>query len=395
MYSRVDSGDRGIIPAYAGSTPGLCRYRLWRKDHPRIRGEHISCSRFVPAIMGSSPHTRGAPPRRLDMHVCKRIIPAYAGSTSPHGTRRRGLWDHPRIRGEHGILGRLRVSERGSSPHTRGAHRWPRWARSRGRIIPAYAGSTPERLSTSTWHADHPRIRGEHRLDIPWPQAMQGSSPHTRGALLYYDTDSVILRIIPAYAGSTTLAPRYARPRADHPRIRGEHQVLAVSGDAFEGSSPHTRGALRFRCMVLELVRIIPAYAGSTRPLRRDLPHRSDHPRIRGEHRSTPCFFRRLSGSSPHTRGALSSHPTCELPRRIIPAYAGSTRRRLAGGDWRADHPRIRGEHRQGEIRRTQAIGSSPHTRGAPSTSTCSPPPSRIIPAYAGSTRSRPSLTIL
>ena len=43
------------------------------------------------------------------------------------------------------------------------------------------------------------------RLDIPWPQAMQGSSPHTRGALLCADGFRCVPGIIPAYAGSTLL----------------------------------------------------------------------------------------------------------------------------------------------------------------------------------------------
>ena len=52
-----------------------------------------------------------------------------------------------------------------------------------------------------------------------------------------------------------------------------------------EGSSPHTRGALPHEPVVLAPDGIIPAYAGSTRiPQRRSLSGR-DHPRIRGEHR--------------------------------------------------------------------------------------------------------------
>ena len=53
--------------------------------------------------------------------------------------------------------------------------------------------------------------------------------------------------IIPAYAGSTPDWRGSIQREKDHPRIRGEH--------------------LRFRRVVLELVRIIPAYAGSTPPL--------------------------------------------------------------------------------------------------------------------------------
>ena len=51
--------------------------------------------------------------------------------------------------------------------------------------------------------------------------------------------------------------------------------------------------------------------------------------------------------------------------RRIIPAYAGSTRDRVLGDNPLRDHPRIRGEHAQTELANSTAAGSSPHTRGA------------------------------
>ena len=164
----------------------------WRRDHPRIRGEHhaphpggarlpgiipayagntmISSQSWVP-VPGSSPHTRGTLPshnarledcgdhprirgEHLAISLCilpyQRIIPAYAGNTragppdhlprqgsSPHtrGTlpaapsRRSSTWDHPRIRGEHAADGRDIAVQRG--------------------IIPAYAGNTTRAASTA------------------------------------------------------------------------------------------------------------------------------------------------------------------------------------------------------------------------------------------------------
>ena len=53
-----------------------------QKDHPRIRGEHVSVPTVRAAHVGSSPHTRGA---RVDERLQlgrERIIPAYAGSTN-------------------------------------------------------------------------------------------------------------------------------------------------------------------------------------------------------------------------------------------------------------------------------------------------------------------------
>ena len=175
---------------------------------------------------------------------------------------------------------------------------------------------------------DHPRIRGEH----------------TRPR----DGNLCASRIIPAYAGST--------------------RVYAVGDMAKEGSSPHTRGAPGI------------AYPQTRR--------QEDHPRIRGEHKTSAC----------------ASH----CAKRIIPAYAGSTEpfsfpriqcqgssphtrgarpRPVPDGVLHEDHPRIRGEHRLGghadgpahriipayagstqqcRLYRQRCEGSSPHTRGAP-----------------------------
>ena len=192
-----------IIPAYAGSTNRQGGGVGARRDHPRIRGEHLHRRRHRPGYQGSSPHTRGARVPGDDEGAVAGIIPAYAGSTRHSRPRRIRLPDHPRIRGEHReILGdHLRMH--GSSPHTRGApERRPRHLQS-PRIIPAYAGSTSPHLDAAKGSGDHPRIRGEHRLDIPWPQAMQGSSPHTRGARLRHFAPPSPRGIIPAYAGST------------------------------------------------------------------------------------------------------------------------------------------------------------------------------------------------
>ena len=154
------------------------------------------------------------------------------------------------------------------------------------------------------------------------------------------------------------------------------------------GSSPHTRGARRHRRQIPRPRRIIPAYAGSTRRASSRRTTTGDHPRIRGEHADIIIFRSIAAGSSPHTRGALGAE--CHgLPGvGIIPAYAGSTGRQprpLARGP---DHPRIRGEHTSFARWFHGRMGSSPHTRGAPLLRRAVLKVIWIIPAYAGSTRS-------
>ena len=215
-------------------------------DHPRIRGEHPIGLVPGDGVVGSSPHTRGARARPLGPPAPGRIIPAYAGSTTPEDPEP--------------------IKPPGSSPHTRGAQqRHHRRRRSRRIIpayagstalvhrcpwmacwiIPAYAGSTPSGTGPAGISRDHPRIRGEHRYGPYRGTYSTGSSPHTRGALQLIYFGVVGAGIIPAYAGSTRETPAICRIRTDHPRIRGEHEAefTGIGGPA--GSSPHTRGAHR------------------------------------------------------------------------------------------------------------------------------------------------------
>ena len=256
----------------------------------------------------------------------RRIIPAYAGSTVVAGGSELLLRDHPRIRGEHGNFTAHFATADGSSPHTRGALENDWIIAKGGRIIPAYAGSTALARIRPVWYSDHPRIRGEHSMTVTSIRSTDGSSPHTRGALEALDLAEHVMRIIPAYAGSTRWRAFLPRAPQDHPRIRGEHGNFTFKADSRDGSSPHTRGAPPTNGGGLHGGRIIPAYAGSTRISQDPDGASRDHPRIRGEHRYGGAAVPPAVGSSPHTRGALCSGCSCAAPARIIPAYAGSTR---------------------------------------------------------------------
>ena len=152
-----------------------------------------------------------------------------------------------------------------------------------------------------------------------------GSSPHTRGAHVPWDSSYRDIGIIPAYAGSTHCIQLNQSTYWDHPRIRGEHYSVSRFVNAVMGSSPHTRGALNTAFTGMGALGIIPAYAGSTRKRERLLSMIWDHPRIRGEHNNGVYYFHNLAGSSPHTRGAPGITGSTITAFRIIPAYAGST----------------------------------------------------------------------
>ena len=317
---------------------------------------------------GSSPHTRGALVGFRRRRAHRRIIPAYAGSTNVGDAPGEGAGDHPRIRGEHFSTTGDPGAPVGSSPHTRGAHEANSLDGQTIGIIPAYAGSTAPRSTKGHLMRDHPRIRGEHRPGLSRGSARRGSSPHTRGARLPSNVLTGCVRIIPAYAGSTRVWRIVCRRCWDHPRIRGEHSLKPGVSNGELGSSPHTRGARPQMFVDTIRGRIIPAYAGSTEGGASADEGARDHPRIRGEHTRCTLKWSPRIGSSPHTRGAHENAIIVDEARWIIPAYAGSTIPRRHHLCRKTDHPRIRGEHGARRQLPAGSHGSSPHTRGARAT---------------------------
>ena len=148
-----------------------------------MRGEHFATVAQMSAEDGSSPHARGARIRAVCPAAASRIIPACAGSTRICPAMCLHKRDHPRMRGEHVALTIRRVSIMGSSPHARGALRFIHKVLRRLGIIPACAGSTYVRMYASIQFWDHPRMRGEHASRALSHSADGGSSPHARGAL--------------------------------------------------------------------------------------------------------------------------------------------------------------------------------------------------------------------
>ncbi len=131
-----------FIPAYAGNTDAGDMQPGSGTVHPRIRGEHDLLSVDRRGRDGSSPHTRGTHRVMIAMIRFLRFIPAYAGNT-PAATRLAlAIAVHPRIRGEHPPSSANIAATCGSSPHTRGTPPRRRAVVKAGRFIPAYAGNT-------------------------------------------------------------------------------------------------------------------------------------------------------------------------------------------------------------------------------------------------------------
>ena len=168
-------------------------------------GEHRSIVGIGVACQGSSPHVRGARRPRQPGIRPNGIIPACAGSTQVRLRRRPWTEDHPRMCGEHRSGFNALFFLTGSSPHVRGARKDSPLRRCHSGIIPACAGSTMLLRDMLLDDRDHPRMCGEHTLMGVLAAWWLGSSPHVRGAQNLHLGHEEGTGIIPACAGSTRL----------------------------------------------------------------------------------------------------------------------------------------------------------------------------------------------
>ena len=114
--------------------------------------------------------------------------------------------------------------------------------------------------------------------------------------------------------------------------------------------------------------------------------HRRDHPRSRGENREGAENLTPTEGSSPLTRGKPRVSKPAGKAKGIIPAHAGKTQTGAAVRSTRRDHPRSRGENLEPFGDDGGRRGSSPLTRGKPYGFATVEVTQGIIPAHAGKT---------
>ena len=198
------------------------------------------------------------------------------------------------------------------------------------------------------------------------PTSPRGSSPRARGARSRQGGRVRGRGLIPASAGSTCTRWGVPPPREAHPRERGEHVSPTSWSTVGRGSSPRARGALAGGEGDRVHRRLIPASAGSTARRVPSAWSMRAHPRERGEHSGTPSASRAKAGSSPRARGAPQSSDVHPSPS---PA-----------------HPRERGEHCRTPRSARWPCGSSPRARGARTRCLTGSLTAGLIPASAGST---------
>ena len=194
----------GLIPAHAGKTPAFVKTRFCSAAHPRSRGENWF---FLPSHLwtwGSSPLTRGKREMQMTDLEGTGLIPAHAGKTGRRQACRRRGWAHPRSRGENVGPAHRTVGHHGSSPLTRGKppRRPPREVGAG--LIPAHAGKTWAAARPALKTTAHPRSRGENAAITRAIRPRAGSSPLTRGKLERRGLFVVEGGLIPAHAGKTS-----------------------------------------------------------------------------------------------------------------------------------------------------------------------------------------------
>ncbi len=384
---RVLGEDRadGITPACAESSFPRPGPAARRPDHPRVRGEQTESTSTVTGRVGSPPRAPGADTGPCGHLRRRRITPACAGSRLRGDPCGLAGQDHPRVRGEQEPATIVLPALPGSPPRARGADRVVPQAGHGRRITPACAGSRPARSCSGSRSRDHPRVRGEQSDEDAERYTNAGSPPRARGADAAAAPHAAVAGITPACAGSSPAVPHPARRRRDHPRVRGEQGMTRQDVLDDPGSPPRARGAVGADLRPGPEGRITPACAGSRWPARyrrcrqpdhprvrgeqdvlvrsafgltgitpacagsRDGRHdvadvEQDHPRVRGEQHPPLVHDRPLAGSPPRARGAGLVDLAAGVPRRITPACAGSRRTRRRPGRSAPDHPRVRGE---------------------------------------------------
>ena len=248
---------------------------------------------------------RGTPLQETHRPRPNGIIPAYAGNTDQSIILFPSCGDHPRVCGEHYQLRGCRNRSR-DHPRVCGEH------------LPIDTG---EMLNAR----DHPRVCGEHATGASTQVNCTGSSPRMRGTQRIHVDFPLAEGIIPAYAGNTISTAPQSTDCWDHPRVCGEHTCSALAVPAARGSSPRMRGTPRNTWAMMCMAGIIPAYAGNTSTPSPHCYDTWDHPRVCGEHLLMASVSLKYSGSSPRMRGTPLRVMKYGQPSGIIPAYAGNT----------------------------------------------------------------------
>ena len=253
--------------------------------------------------------------------------------------------DHPRLRGNYGLVSPIPRLNPGSPPLTRELL-WAVipgiWIRG---ITPAYAGTTDIYNLCASVIRDHPRLRGNYCRNIGIVNSLTISPPLTRELLAANFKLYRYSGITPAYAGTTGKFAEGIYATKDHPRLRGNYLSLFTSDSITLGSPPLTRELLLYRLRHSSKIGITPAYAGTMQSSLSLYCLPRDHPRLRGNYAEKVCRRTLPTGSPPLTRELQISFVFVVSLSGITPAYAGTTKAIIKIESNGEDHPRLRGNY--------------------------------------------------
>ena len=186
--------------------------------------------------------------------------------------------------------------------------------------------------------------------------------------------------------GNTIEHHRTARRVSDHPHVRGEHKTNHGCSRAATGSSPRAWGTPQ-RLKVGDMTRrIIPTCVGNTMQNADSRSRKPDHPHVRGEHLYRKGKLALLNGSSPRAWGTRRSRSRSRGRSRIIPTCVGNTLPLQRFFAKLPDHPHVRGEHAADAVAMAVAVGSSPRAWGTLEPVFGGAHTVRIIPTCVGNT---------
>ena len=288
--------------------------------------------------------------------------------------------------GENAQTRRLSIPKGGSSPRGRGKLGGDELVGVLSRLIPAWAGKTLAASGCAAGCGAHPRVGGEN-LACALPSAVtQGSSPRGRGKPDLDQSQTLVLRLIPAWAGKTSRAVCVSENRAAHPRVGGENIHVLLDECEERGSSPRGRGKLSLSLWITRLFGLIPAWAGKTNARMVWSSQARAHPRVGGENPRYSIVIGPSQGSSPRGRGKRGLGAGDTLTVGLIPAWAGKTRFGVGLASGSRAHPRVGGENYTSSPTASRRAGSSPRGRGKRGAPVGSTRIERLIPAWAGKT---------
>jgi len=150
------------------------------------------------------------------------------------------------MRGEHGLEAEAFMARRRFIPACAGNTRDQPLCRPNAYGSSPHARGTPIKIKINIVRLPvHPRMRGEHSIDLTTRFDRYGSSPHARGTLYRFNNKIRPIRFIPACAGNTEcFNPDNLDWHGSSPHARGTRGLRLSQKRCSYGSSPHARGTL-------------------------------------------------------------------------------------------------------------------------------------------------------